>query len=388
MTIKVIKRASGASRRDALKWTMGAASLVVTGCSILPTAAQERAAPEVGKASRLKSPFPERVANPRPAKALKACEAPPPAVTKLVGISKYDKKDPTKSKIDPEAESRLRAETAPLADFTRKVVNLSDAVAGDPAGTRPHAECAWKWLDSWAAKNALEGNNIDEAQRKWELAALSCAVLKLQHWSPESSSGHRPTLEWLRRLGNYVVADYSKNPSRGSRRSNHRYWAAWAATATAVATNDGDLFQWGMTGYQIGIDEIQDDGSLPLEVARGTRALGYHNFSLIPLVMMAETGEANGQPMYAMKKNRLSLLIQYALENFENPSRIARAAGAEQNMDEAIKPGNIVWLEPWYARSRDPRAERWLSENRPLVQRGAGGDLTMLFGAPLPEAAG
>ena len=158
--------------------------------------------------------------------------------------------------------------------------------------------------------------------------------------------------------------------------------------SAGVATNDRRLFDWGMTGYQVGIDEIRDDGSLPLEVARGSRALGYHSFSLTPLVMMAETGEANGQPLYALKQNRLSLLIRYVLDNFADPSPLAKAAGAAQDMAEAIKPTNLVWLEPWYARTRDPKAERWLRDYRPLTHRGAGGDLTMLFGAPLPEAAG
>ena len=253
--------------------------------------------------------------------------------------------------------------------------------------SRAQAERARQWLGGGARQKAREGPTVDEALRKWELAALSCAVIKLQRWAPQSSSGKDATLAWLRRLGNDVMADYSKYPNRGSRRSNHRYWAAWAATAAGVAANDRALYDWGMTGYQVGIDEIQDDGSLPLEVARGSRALGYHSFALTPLLMMAETGEANGQPLYTMKKNRLSLLVRFILDNFSDPATLAKLAGAEQDMGEAIKPSNLVWLEPWYARTRDPQAEPWLRDYRPLTHKGAGGDLTMIFGAPIPESA-
>ena len=62
--------------------------------------------------------------------------------------------------------------------------------------------------------------------------------------------------------------------------------------ATGLATDDDALWQAGHAAFQKGIDDIQDDGSLPLEMARGQRALHYHDYALAPLVMMAELASA------------------------------------------------------------------------------------------------
>lgn len=359
----------------------GAGALLTGGCGA-------PARPGALATHALRSPFPAPVAQPRPARKWAGCDAPPPAVTRIRSISKYDQRDATKSTIDPTAEARLRAETAPLKAYTGAVAAWADAVAGDPTAVA-QARCAWHWLDAWAEQNALQGPAVDAAFRKWELATLACAALKLQRHAAATgtAAGNGATPAWLRRLGQEVRADYSQHLDRATRRSNHLYWAAWAATAAGIAADDRDLFDWGVERYGFALDQITADGSLPLETARASRALGYHNFALLPLVMIAEAGAANGLALYEARDNRLASLVSFTLASLADPAPLARAAGATQDMKEAIKPGTLAWLEPWYARTRDPRAEPWLRELRPLRQPRAGGDLTMIYGVALPGTA-
>jgi poly(beta-D-mannuronate) lyase len=54
-----------------------------------------------------------------------------------------------------------------------------------------------------------------------------------------------------------------------------------------------------MNGYRAGIAAIQSDGTLPLEMRRGHRALHYHLLAVSPLVYLAEFGEDNHLHLYA-----------------------------------------------------------------------------------------
>jgi len=62
-----------------------------------------------------------------------------------------------------------------------------------------------------------------------------------------------------------------------------------------------------VTTYKDGIDEIAADGTLPLEMGRGQRALHYHLFALAPLVTMAELAAANGEDRCRHRCRRLRL---------------------------------------------------------------------------------
>lgn len=334
----------------------------------------------------LRSPFPSPVARPATLSKKKpkawTCETPPASVRKVKGVSKYDPSDKSKSRIDPKREAEHRSATQPVNDFAQAIATSADAVAAGDA--RPgQSDCAWNWLESWARDQALVGEAVDESVRKWTLAALSSAVIKLQSYGAAPTPSAPIVQAWLQRLGSDVRQDYSRDPDRGSRRNNHLCWAAWACTITGIASGDRSLFDWGMDRYRVALSEVQADGSLPLEMSRGARALGYHSFALGPLVMIAEAGEANGIAMYSADDGRLRRLAGFVLRAFEDPSILATLTGQKQDIDDAIKPSNVAWLEPYYRRTRDPLAEPWLRSMRPMGRSGLGGDLTMLFGAEL-----
>ena len=51
-----------------------------------------------------------------------------------------------------------------------------------------------------------------------------------------------------------------------------------------------------MVAYDMGLDEIQADGSLPQEMNRGQMALHYHLYALGPLSHAGRTGRGQWTP--------------------------------------------------------------------------------------------
>ena len=106
---------------------------------------------------------------------------------------------------------------------------------------------------------------------------------------------------WLQSIGKQTIGYYEehKKSGPGDRQNNHLYWAGVELAAIGVAADNPKDFAWAMDTYNTGVDKIQPDGTLPLEMARGSRALHYHLYALAPLILLAEFGEANQMGLYS-----------------------------------------------------------------------------------------
>ena len=114
------------------------------------------------------------------------------------------------------------------------------------------------------------------------------------------------------------------------------------------------LYDWGLGTYTEAISRIVADGTLPLEMARGQRALHYHLFALAPIVMMAEYGEANGQDLYSERKGAVHLLVRRTMAGMLDNSYFAKQAGVAQDTPDKdkkeTKSNDVIWLVPYLAR--------------------------------------
>ena len=54
-----------------------------------------------------------------------------------------------------------------------------------------------------------------------------------------------------------------------------------------------------MQAYKDGVDEIDQRGALPKEMARSERSIHYQSFALQPLIPLAEFAERQGVPLYS-----------------------------------------------------------------------------------------
>jgi poly(beta-D-mannuronate) lyase len=124
-------------------------------------------------------------------------------------------------------------------------------------------------------------------------------------------------------------------------RNNHYYWEGLAVTATGAVTGDARSLAWGRKVFDHAMGQIEADGSLPLELARGRKALSYHLYAAAPLVMMASILDLDAAP--------LERLVAYSVAGVANPvgagrggwrgpGRPARRARLDRNLAAPRRP--------------------------------------------------
>lgn len=342
-------------------------------------------------AQGLKSPFLTLLppdANPKG--EIFECKAAPPAITSLNIKSIYKETDPTGSIPDPKSEEIYYAQVKPLNSYLEEVARMSNIYTRSNGRNLSSAKCALTWLNDWAQQEAFlsDPSPYGRFVRAWSLAAVSSSYIQIALDGRLDAAQKVSVKKWLSQLNKAVMRDYTAKPSDKSiPKNNNLYWAAWAVGITSTVLQNPEHFRWAMEKAKTGLIQIEDDGTLPLEVRRASRAQIYHLFAAVPLVMLAELGVNNGVNLYAYNNGALHRLVNLNVTQFDNPDYLTHRSGAKQILDRKLIPAFICWLEPYMTRFgfSDPKtkkiAERMLMTYRPLFDRRAGGDTTLLFGA-------
>lgn len=310
------------------------------------------------------------------------CPVPPPGLRDIRAQGYYV--DAAHSVID-EARKRANTEmTRPLDDFTKQVADMSDRFRANQDVAA--GKCAIEWLSSWARDGAMLGtmvhinNDQSDYLRQWVLGGASIAYLKTRSVATDEQ---RAQIEpWLRQLAVANLA-YWDNPKK--KRNNHYYWTGVGIMGAAVGTGDEALFNTARGIYEKGIDDIEDDGTLPMEMARGKRALHYHNYALAPLVLMAEMARLKGQDLYAYKNNRIHLLADRVASGYHDSSWFTEQAGVKQ--DKWLPDGEAGWVEFYRLRASHPEIFDDLHKAGPFDEPRMGGDLTLMARVGITPAA-
>jgi poly(beta-D-mannuronate) lyase len=136
--------------------------------------------------------------------------------------------------------------------------------------------------------------------------------------------------------------------------------------------------------------EMRPDGSLPLETARGARALWYQRHAVASLVFIAELARAQGYDLYGadLEGRKLARGVDFLLTEISEPRRLASYAPERQDLaflDTRPSGRNLMaWLEAWHRRS--PPGALATGDlvptqlaRRPLIDEISGGNLTCFF---------
>ena len=279
-----------------------------------------------------------------PVAAAQPCPNPPPAVRDLDIPRFYS--DAAGSKVDPRLKAANEAAVAPLVAFLREVTAEADAALRSTKVEKRQetARCALSWLEAWARGGAWLGrvDQQGEAQRKWDLTGTALAYVKVK---PYATPEQRKVIEtWLLKVAGAARA-YFDDPGR--KRNNHWYWLGLGLAGVAIAT--GDERQWA-TARDIARDaarDIRDDGALPMELARAERALHYHAFAVMPLVVLAEIARARGEDFYAFNDGALHRLVALTVRGLDDPAVFEKLSSVRQALVPST-PG-VAWL-PLYRR--------------------------------------
>lgn len=303
--------------------------------------------------------------------------APAPYTGQLEFPSKYEGSGKSRDTLNPEAEARYKLATRSLQAFESGLSELSDRyVDGQPKA----AACALSWLDSWARATALTGsaNMTGKAVRKWTLSAAAFNFLKIRDAAGLPPDQLQRVRSWLRQVAGIVVQEHLNLPSQ--KINNHFYWAAAAVGATGIATDDRALLDWAFDSYRRSVRDIDQEGVLPREMARRTRALSYHLFALQPLVMLAEMGRVNGVDLYAEGSCALCRLINRVTDGIQDPAFFEERTGARQVMEDGPDGHAMVWVAI-LARAcpGDSRLKALKTRFAPFSGRRLGGNLTDVY---------
>jgi len=270
------------------------------------------------------------------------------------------------SVIDPALKKKYQDSVAAIQDFSRVAVKAADAY--QTTGSRGAAECVIGLLNSAAKQKILTGT-MDGHQASyvqgWNLGSWAVAYLKVRGSGVAPGEQTKEIRDWLRKLAE-DNRSYYEEKRRHSRPNdadnNHLYWAGFAISAAGIANDDRGLFNWGVDAYEQGVRDIQDDGTLPMEMGRGQMALHYHLYALAPLVMLAEFGEANGVDLYAERNYAIKRLVARCIGGLKDPSFFQQRAGVAQVTTPQMEAWEIGWGQPYARRFPDPAVSALMAE--------------------------
>jgi poly(beta-D-mannuronate) lyase len=298
------------------------------------------------------------------ASAERACPPPPPAVRDIALPRFYA--DTAGSKVDPAADAAHKVAVKPLIEFLRHVTADADRAwrRAKPEAREEAGRCALAWIAAWARAGAWLGRmetRQAEYQRKWDLAGVALTYLKVRHLA---SAADRQTIEpWLQAFADRARAFFD-DPAR--KRNNHWYWLGLAEGAVALATDSDRHWQTARGIMGDAASDIAADGTLKEELARESRALHYHAFAVMPLVVLAELARTKGEDWYALGDGALHRLVAITAQGLADPTLFERRATRPQ--DPKTWPG-AGWIQLYAARFPErrtvpvpgaPDSHRWL----------------------------
>jgi poly(beta-D-mannuronate) lyase len=306
-----------------------------------------------------------------------SCAPAPPAVRDLNIPRFYANAEG--SSVDPKLAALHAAAVEPLVAFVRDIVDAADAGARGKDKDVARAQCALVWLQAWAAGDAWLGDMVTqqaEYQRKWDLAGIALAYVKLK---PHATASQRAVIEpWLQRWAAKARAFFD-NPER--KRNNHWYWLGLGLMATSLATDSAEHWSAADAIYRDAMRDIRADGVLPMELDRQERALHYHIFAMLPLVVMADIAARRGADWYSVENGALHRLVTLCATGLVTPSTFETIAGKPQEQPVNVRAG---WLT-LYAQRFPERLRGFTLPPVPDKNRWLGGDVRLLMQALEPR---
>jgi poly(beta-D-mannuronate) lyase len=273
--------------------------------------------------------------------------------------------DDKKSQIDPKLYAKYNAAQEQFRLVTAQSIAAAEKYRS--TGSKAAAECVLKIIDAQADADAMTGamsSNQANYVQNWTLGALAATWLKVRPAAPGSPEDRAKATAWMVKVGRqvetYFTARHTKGTNDGT--NNHYYWAGYAAMTAAIAADDRPLFDWGVSTYMEAMSRIQPDGTLPLEMARGQRALHYHVFALAPITSMAELAFANGLDLYNAGGGALKRLVAVTANALVTNTMFTAEAKVQQDTPEkgGLHSEDVIWLVPWLAHYPDGNLSRLL----------------------------
>jgi len=280
--------------------------------------------------------------------------------------------------------------TRPYNDFEHRVTaGMNQWLV---TSSKDETQCAQQQIDAWAQAGALLDYDPKESsqawyQVEWTLSAIAISESVLVNEPSLDPAQVKRDIQWMNKVAHRTV-DFDK---AGKQTNNHHYWRGLAAVATGVISSDNNLFDWGIGVYKQAINELDQRGALPQEMARHERAIHYQSFALQPLVPLAQFAEQQHVPLYQYRSPTGRTIIDAA--NFlgqalADPQIIKAYTPDEQLVDDL--GADFFSFAEFYSHHVDPAnipASILKGLSRPSFATRIGGSTTVIDGY-VPTSSG
>ena len=286
------------------------------------------------------------------------------------------------------------------------MVLSSRTLAGDPDSRSDLAKVLVKWARAGAFTQSETTHDAYYALKRTLLPTI-IAYQVARPVLPQRDA--EAVASWLDRLVRMVDHRFNGDVDR----NNHRTLADSVIALWGAVSGDDSLYAIGRDGFNAALAQAREDGSLPLETRRGSRAVWYMRQTLASLTVIAEVAAGRDEDLYASAQpsggvsgkvplTRVSgyfanvlaepaLVLPFAAENYiPGPS----LDFAEQDFGFADKRSNgrhyLAFMEAIDARRLEALPYRRLrrvleteaAPERPLIDEFVGGNGTCFWRQP------
>ena len=252
-------------------------------------------------------------------------------------------------------------------------------------GDHAEAACAQAQIDQWAHANALlnydaQANSQSWYQVEWTLSALAISESVLLNDPTLDPTVTARDIAWMNKVAHHLIGF----PKTAQEKNNHHYWKGLAAIATGVISADDELFGFGVQAYFDGVNEIDQRGALPLEMARHELAIHYQAFAVEPLIEIAEFAERQHIPLSTYKsptRKTIADAIDFLGAAVADPS-IVKVYTPETQESSPTGPEFFASIEFYRRRFPDRPLPAAIQEGltQPTFATRLGGSTTVLAG--------
>lgn len=244
--------------------------------------------------------------------------------------------------------------------------------------------CVLALLDGWARADALMGpisGYQGYYERSWAGTDFALVLLRLPREVSEANTDQlRVITPWLIRI---AIATRDAD-AINHLHNNLVYWAGLNLVAIGTLAQQQELIDAGLARAREGIHDIGPHGELQREIKRGDRALHYHTFALIPLVFTAELAERQVVNLYQDNHGAIGRLANLVIRAAQDPDTFTEITPVKQKLFPWTFQDELSWMEPYYARTHDPRLPVLIAPRRPFREWRLGGNVTIAWGVALP----
>jgi poly(beta-D-mannuronate) lyase len=275
------------------------------------------------------------------------------------------------------------AATVPYLRFEKRVTaGMNQFLA---TGNHAEAACAQDQIDRWAQAHALmDYDAVANAQSwyqvEWTLSAIATSESVLLNDANLEPAETARDIKWMNQVAHRMIGF----PVEVMHHNNHHYWRGLAAIATGVISSDQALFDFGVQAYKDGVNEIDQRGAFPREMARSERSIHYQSFALQPLIPIAEFAERQHVPLYSYTSptgHTIADAIDFLGKAVGDPS-IVKVYTPDEQMVDSDEPDFFAAMEFYVHRFPNRKLPASIVEalKKPTYASRLGGSTTVLAG--------